>query len=476
MKERQIRLLADSLKAPTIAGLVAGIGLLISIAAMMNQAVPARLFPPQSVTFTQNNTDYQGLVFDRVINLSDSTGIFIPNTPGLSVSGNNVYVAWREGSVNPGPDIFFRASNDSGNAFSDPIRLGTRASILFTPQIATIEKFVYVAWEGTVPVSDSYNFQVFLRVSNDYGATFGETLNISESTAEAREPQIAAEGKNVYIVWQDNTPRNNDIFLRTSSDYGATFGKGVNLSSNNGDSNSPRLTISDARLFIIWSDHSYGNSDILLTKIIHGKSFSGNTINLSRDKKVSTNPQMTLTDQYIYVIWESHEFPAPTLSAPIRDIMFRSSSDNGVSFNSPSRLSANVIDSVGPNIAAAGENVYVVWASSNPNGFPNIFFRKSIDGGESFDNTLNLQNDLTDHMSPEIVATGQIVYITWDNAGTAYNQSFVIIYDSANVFVSNVTFESEPKSIISSSMAVTGDDIYLAWDVNDEIYLAAAKI
>jgi len=474
--KNNIKLLSDSLKAPAIAGLIAGIGLLIGIAAMMNQAVPAKLFPPQTVKFTQENPEYKGLVFDRVTGLTNNTQMFIKNTPGLAALDSRVYVAWKEDRVDPGPDILFRTSKDSGNTFSDPIRLSNRGSPLFSPQIAAIETFVYVTWEGIVPVDNSYNFQVFLRVSNDYGATFGETINISESAGEAREPQIAAEGKNVYIVWQDNTLGNNDIFLRTSSDHGHTFGKPVNISNSSRDSNSPHLTISDEQLFILWSDQSYGNSDILLARITTEEPFSANIINISRDKALSTNPQLALTGQHVYVIWESQEVTASTMGVPIRDIMFRSSNDRGVSFAPPLRLSTNVIDSMEPDVAAAGEDVYVVWASSNANGFLNIFFRKSVDGGESFDRTLNLQNDLTQHMSPKIVESRQIVYVTWDNAGTADNQSFVIIYDSANIFVNNVTFESEPKLILSSRTAVTEDDIYLAWDVDDDIYFAAAKI
>jgi hypothetical protein len=34
------------------------------------------------------------------------------------------------------------------------------------------------------------------------------------------EPQIAVSGRNVYVVWSDDTPGNADIFFRASTDKG----------------------------------------------------------------------------------------------------------------------------------------------------------------------------------------------------------------------------------------------------------------
>jgi hypothetical protein len=468
--------LCDNSRVPAVVGILAGIGLIITITTMVNRAVPAKLFPSQTVTFTEATTEYKGLVFEKVINLSDTTQMHIPNTPGLAVSGRNVYVAWKEGPVDPGPDILFSLSSNSGNTFSDPVKIGTRASLLSPPQIAAFENLVYVVWEGTVPIDDGYNFQVFLRVSNDYGKTFGETLDMSKSKGEAREPHIAAEGEDVYLVWQDNAQGNNDIFLAKSSDQGKNFEKAANISNNSRDSNSPRLTISDAQLFVMWTDESYGNSDILLMKIPGEDIFSGNTVNLSKDREISVNPRLALADTHIYAIWESQGTPAPSSDVPIREIMFRSSDDYGTIFTPPSRLSINVIDPLEPNVAAVGESVYVVWAGSNPSGFHNIFFRNSMNGGESFAKTLNLQGDLTHHLSPKIVVNGESAYITWDNAGTADDQSFVITYDNADVFVNDTKFEGEPDSILSSNIVIADDRIYIAWDIDNEINLAAADI
>ena len=53
-------------------------------------------------------------------------------------------------------------------------------------------------------------------------------------------PQIALDGNNVYVVWQDNTPGNYDIFLQRSLSNGTKFGD-RNVSNNNGTSELPQI-------------------------------------------------------------------------------------------------------------------------------------------------------------------------------------------------------------------------------------------
>jgi hypothetical protein len=46
---------------------------------------------------------------------------------------------------------------------------------------------------------------IFFKKSTDGGATFGDTINISNNAGLSENPQIASSGNNVYVVWKDNT-------------------------------------------------------------------------------------------------------------------------------------------------------------------------------------------------------------------------------------------------------------------------------
>ena len=74
------------------------------------------------------------------------------------------------------------------------------------------------------------------------------------------------------------------------------------------------------------------------------------------------------------------------------DIFFAASNNNGTSFGTPINLSNNTGGSFNPQIAASGNNVYVTWEDSTP-GNIDIFFAASNNNGTSFSTPINLSNN-----------------------------------------------------------------------------------
>jgi len=61
----------------------------------------------------------------------------------------------------------------------------------------------------------------------------------------------------------------------------------------------------------------------------------------------------------------------------------------------------------------SGENVYIVWGS-NKTGHPEVMFRASTDGGQTFNDKINLSNSSdTDSTDAAISAGGGGVTVTW---------------------------------------------------------------
>ena len=48
----------------------------------------------------------------------------------------------------------------------------------------------------------------------------------------ARNAPIATSGDNIYITWWTNKTGNDEVMFRASTDYGATFGDKINLSNS----------------------------------------------------------------------------------------------------------------------------------------------------------------------------------------------------------------------------------------------------
>ncbi|MFQ5969044.1 MAG: hypothetical protein ACE5J2_00915, partial [Nitrososphaerales archaeon] len=65
---------------------------------------------------------------------------------------------------------------------------------------------------------------VFILANPAYASnpTFVSVVNLSNNPGGSFEPSIAVSGNNIYLIWRDDTPGNDEIFFSTSNDNGAT--------------------------------------------------------------------------------------------------------------------------------------------------------------------------------------------------------------------------------------------------------------
>jgi len=84
-------------------------------------------------------------------------------------------------------------------------------------------------------------------------------------------------------------------------------------------------------------------------------------------------------------------------------IFFRASTNNGVSFGIPINLSNNTGFSANPQIAASGNNVYVTWQDNTPGN--NDIFVISNNQPFGFGTPINISNNLGGSVMPQISAS-----------------------------------------------------------------------
>lgn len=71
-----------------------------------------------------------------------------------------------------------------------------------------------------------------------------------------------------------------------------------------------------------------------------------------------------------------------------------------------------------------GKILYIVWPD-NKTGNWDIFFTRSMDGGHTFDKTINISNDSSSSANPSIVSYGEHVSISWWDNKTGELQAFI---------------------------------------------------
>jgi hypothetical protein len=98
--------------------------------------------------------------------------------------------------------------------------------------IAISGENVYIVWFSDKNMPNN-NSEVFFRASNNGAATFGDKINLSNTTtADSIDAEIAADGDEVIVSWWERNQTSNDPVFRASVDNGITFGPLLKLGTN----------------------------------------------------------------------------------------------------------------------------------------------------------------------------------------------------------------------------------------------------
>lgn len=219
---------------------------------------------------------------------------------------------------------------------------------------------------------------------------FENATNLTNNEQDSVYGQVAAWDSSVYVVWQDSiSGRNYDIFMIKSADKGTSFGSPLNLSNNAGFSEHPQLSASKSSVYAVWVDNTLGNREVLFSRSTdNGTSFEGSR-NLSNNTSDSHNQEMAAFGDNVYVVW------AELNEQENRSILFRPSTDGGTTFNETIRIVNHSSIGSFPKVAATGDDVYVAWNVIGDGTDDGLYFAKSSDRGSTFGDITKLGGDIS---------------------------------------------------------------------------------
>jgi len=401
-----------------------------------------------------------GIVKNYESSLSESNITSLSNNnghselPKLTVIGNNVYVAWIDDSLGR-RDIYFRKSTDNGCNFGPVTDVSNQNGGSVDPQIAASGNNAYLIWEHT----PGNNGAVYFTRSTDNGATFDKIRNIANNTGFNGFPQIAASGKNVYLVWHDAS---HGILFTRSIDNGTTFEPIKNIGGNSGFNGLPQIAVSAKNVYLSWTNNDekkYGQ--IFFTRSTdNGNSFeSPIELGVGEDHetgKLALSPRIATDRQTnnVYVVWQGGRIVhqnTGNINALITDVLYKRSTDNGASFDKAINLSNYSGWSTNPQIAVSQNNtVYVVWTNNAQQKYPQILLTSSTDNGASFDKAINLSNYSGWSTNPQIaVSQNNTVDVVWTNNATGNEETIF-----KNYGITNNCSSTNPGSELYKSKAV----------------------
>jgi hypothetical protein len=88
---------------------------------------------------------------------------------------------------------------------------------------------IYVTWW----TNETGNDEVMFRASTDAGETFGNSINLSNTTnADSTRAEIDSDADSVVVTWWETNQTDDTPVMRVSNDDGATFGPVLTLATN----------------------------------------------------------------------------------------------------------------------------------------------------------------------------------------------------------------------------------------------------
>ena len=260
---------------------------------------------------------------------------------------------------------------------------------------------LFVVWQDQ---RDKHQ-QIWFNMSADGGQTFlDHDTFLSKGKVEAANPVIACAGDYVYVAWEDKRDGElgyQNIYVNWSQDAGRTWQEeDLALDADpDGDyiSIAPSIAAAGDSAWVVWSDQTDGAYDIFLNRTgTGGDKWLDTPLRVDADEAGSAysgNPRVAGdNDGHVVVTWEDTR-------DGLSDIYVNSSTDGGKSFASTDRRvdggdDAGSHNSFSPRIALSGENVYIVWYDERFGENSDILMNYSHSSGDGWkDEAFRVESD-----------------------------------------------------------------------------------
>ena len=278
---------------------------------------------------------------------------------------------------------------------------------------------------------------------------------------------VAANGNVVHAVWYDNRGDNEEIYYKRSTDGGINWGADTRLTNQSGWSELPSIAVSGSFVHVVWADTRDGNEEIYYKRSTdEGISWDSDT-RLTNNSAQSTDPSIAVSGSLVHVVWSD-----------IRDgnyeIYYKLSTDGGINFGADTRMTNNIYLCNYPSVAVSGSNVHVVWREYH-NTIYHIYYKHSTDGGINWGTDTCLTNTYEYFITPSIAVNSSIVNVVWydkryGNREIYYKRST----DGGMNWGADTNLTNNTADSWDPSIAVSGSNVHIVWidnrNSNYELY------
>lgn len=319
---------------------------------------------------------------------------------------------------------------------------------------------------------DNYSFGPNVKVNDDLPGSSYHGIRSSGQHG------IACRGDTVYAVFSDERGGPRATYFARSTDAGQTWNPNIRVAGGlSGFATGGASITLDAQGWIYVACMSWEpgpESNVYFTMSTDGGASFSDSV-LVNDTINAQMPSIAVdsSGQNVFIAWEDTRNPNPP--TPNYDIYFARSTDGGATFLPNIRIDDTGTDSSWQrhnsiDCTWTGDTIYIAWDDER-NSTEDIYFSRSIDGGQSFEPNI-LVNDTaattpSTQWQPSLcVSKTGIIYTIWQDyrSGDHYHLYCDKSTDGGVSFNQDVEVSDTSTSCSYPSVAVDDSDyVYVAW-------------
>ncbi len=332
----------------------------------------------------------------------------------------------------------------SGYAFGTNVAVASSAAAQYsyTRSLWVSGDAVYVVWKEETGGTYSIRF----AKSVNAGVTWSTPVYVSAlDTLSKTAPALAVDGQGmINVVWQQYTGSTDGIYFARSSNGGQSFSTPAELQAEaSGPKSTPRVDVdASGNIYVSYETAVSGDPDVWFVRSNDGGATWGSRIWVDQDTSADSgaqSPDIAVDGSgNVHVVWSRNVAPGATNE---RRVFHSRSTDGGATFSTPGRVNtASFFASFGlyPVVDTdQSGNLYVAW-SGHGSGLlrDDVYCAASRDGGASFEPEVKVNDtvpDSEDQRYPSLRALGDgFVAVTWKDDRNLVNYGGVYVAVSAD--------------------------------------------
>jgi hypothetical protein len=321
------------------------------------------------------------------------------NARCMAADGSIIHIVWQD-NRDGNNEIYYKRSTDGGINWGSDIRLTNNSNASAYPSIAVSGSFVHVVWQD----NRDGNNEIYYKGSNDSGLSWGPDKRLTNNASFSLYPSNAVSGPVIHVVWEDYRDGNAEIYYKSSTDVGISWGSDTRLTNNSWDSWYPSVSVSGTNVHVVWWDDN--DSSEIYYKRSTDAGVSWSTVkNLTNNVSYSSYPSIAVSGSRVNVVWQDDY-------NSIFEIYYKGSTDAGVSWSADAQLTNDTAFSYYPSMAVSGPAIHIVWEDYR-NGNAEIYYKRSTDAGLSWSPDMRLTNNSAFSWFPFVAVSGSVAQVLW---------------------------------------------------------------